>query len=316
MKVARRKQPRCPACGQRFESSSDLRCSICGFTFADDRITGADVTPYAKAYSLHEPGWRRMCEWSWFAGTERIKHLMLMRASAASRRFARINVLLLAFGLAMTQGARWGWRWVSNVAAIEETGSTQPLGTGWVHVAAAPRPLPAGQPGELFVDLWWNPIQGGIAWVMGLCAALLLIGLILGLLRWGVEKAHHDSYRGEQRMTAAFHYASAWYVPIVLGTAVVALRPIAYVGAMARWSWVPPDRGFVLSGAVLVGVGFVCWWFWLARLGSVSPAKTRGRVTGFLVAAVPALVAGFGGAWWLGLDWVYNRLFSALRLSF
>ena len=94
---------RCPACGQRLDPPGATRCPLCNFDFGDDRVTGADVTPYAKAYTQGDPGWSAMCRWVWFAGAERLKHIALMRASAAARRFAWTNTLWLALGLAVVR---------------------------------------------------------------------------------------------------------------------------------------------------------------------------------------------------------------------
>lgn len=99
---------RCPACGQRVDSAA-ARCSLCDFNFGEDRVTGADVTPYAKAYAQGDPGWRTMCRWVWSSGSERLQHVALIRVSAAARRFARINALLLALGIAGFQATRVGW---------------------------------------------------------------------------------------------------------------------------------------------------------------------------------------------------------------
>ena len=92
---------RCSACGQVIESSEPSCCPLCGFDFHDDRATGADVTPYAKAFALGDPGWARMCEWIWFAGWSRLKHMMLMRASAASRQFAFVGLVCLTLSLGL-----------------------------------------------------------------------------------------------------------------------------------------------------------------------------------------------------------------------
>ena len=40
---------RCPACGERIDPSSPTKCPLCEFEFGDDRVTNADVTPYAAA---------------------------------------------------------------------------------------------------------------------------------------------------------------------------------------------------------------------------------------------------------------------------
>ena len=114
------------------------------------------MTPYAKAYARGLAGWRRMGEWVWFCGHGRLKHLAMMRASAASRRFAHLNLALLAVGLALLEATRTGWRWVAASPAFEPTGSTQPAGVGWIHVVGASRPLPPDLPPESIVDLWWK----------------------------------------------------------------------------------------------------------------------------------------------------------------
>lgn len=316
--AARVEARRCPACGQRVESPTAERCSLCGFGlgFTDRRATGDDATPYAKAYSLHEPGWRRMAEWVWFAGTNRLKHLALMRASAASRRFARINVLLVAIAFALLQSSRVGWRSVSGSRVAEATGSTMPTGQGWLHVAAAPRPLPPGTPDEAPVDLWWNPVHMVIGVVSAFAAALLLIWLAMIFIRVGVTAAHAAAFRREQRMTAAIHYGTAWGILLFFAGVGVFLRPIAYFGSIARWRWYPADRAFVLTGAVIAGFAVVMAWFWAARLGAGAPASTRGRVIAFYVVGAPLIAAAATAAWWLGLDTMYEHVFRALGVAF
>ena len=176
-----------------------------------------------------------MSEWVWFAGWERLKHLGLMRASVASTRFARLNVLMLALGLGIFQAARYGWRWVTNSPALDP--NFEPSGIGWLHVASAPQHLmPQPAPG-VAVNLWWNPLQAGVAVGAGLAAAALLMWVVLALLRAGVRLAHKPPYREEQRMSAAIHYSTAWGFLIFTGTLVAGLRPVSYVGAMQRWSW-------------------------------------------------------------------------------
>ena len=292
------------------------RCPLCNFDFRDDRVTGADLTPYAKAYSLGQPGWRRMAEWVWYAGGERLKHLALMRSSAASRQFARLNILLLAGGLALFQATRIGWRWVSDFPAIEETGSVEPAGEGWIHVAAVPRPFPPDQPMEIPVDLWWNPAQMVIAVVAAGLAGLLVLWLGLLLVRAGVRLAHIPPYQGEGRMTAALHYSTAWGIPLCAAALVVGLRPLSYVGVMARWSWCPLQEGFGLAGGVLAAFGAFMWWFWLWRLGASTPARTRGRVIAFFAVGAPLIVAVAAGTWWWGLMLLYDPLFEAIDVQF
>ena len=298
------------------DSVSATTCPLCGFGFGDDRATGADVTPYAKAYACREGGWRRMAEWVWFAGWERLNHIALMRASVASRRFALLSTMLLSVGLGLFQTTRVGWRWVTASPAVERTGSTSPGGLGWFHAAAAPRPLPSTLPTERYVDLWWSPAQMVIAVVTAAAGALLLCRVVIIVVRAGVTLAHSARFRAEQRMTAAIQYSTAWWVPICVAALVAALLPSSYIGAMEAWRWYPPQRGFVLSAGVLAAFGVVMWWFWLVRLGSTAPVRTRRRVVLFFALGVPVAVFAAAAGWWYGLDALYPPLFDILDLSF
>ncbi len=307
---------RCPACGQHLELPAPADCPLCGFGLGDARATGDDVTPYANAYAVGARHYRGMCRWVWFAGWERLKHLALMRPSAASRRFARTNILLLALGIGIFELTQIGWRHVSGLPRLDPTISAQPVGDGWVHVAAAPRPLPPDVLPETYVDLWWNPVQAGIAAVSGIVVGLILMCLLLVLIRVGITRAHLPPYRSEQRMTAALHYSTAWGIPIVVAALLGGLRPLSLIGAMEQWPWYPPRGGFLLLAAVLAGSGVTLWWFWLIRLGATAPAKTRKRViTVFAVAAPLILLAAVAG-WWWGLKLGHRHLFTLLRLNF
>ena len=255
-----------------------------------------------------------MCEWIWFAGWGRLTHLALMRASAASARFSRINTLLTAIGLGLFQATRYGWRGVTNSRGIDPT--DHPSGEGWLHVAATPAQwLPDLSP-ETAVNLWWNPIQATVAVVTGFLAGLLLLWLASVLMRAGVTFAHRSPYREEQRMTAALHYSTAWAIPIFVGILVACLRPISYIGQIARWAWFPPQYGFELSAAVVVAFGLALWWFFLLRLGATAPARTRSRVAAFFSVGAPMIVGVVGAGWWLGLDQLYEPLFKILDLRF
>ena len=307
---------RCPACGQRQEAPPPPRCPLCNFDFGDTRVTDADATPYATAYAQGEPGWRLMCEWIWYAGSTRLKHLALMRCSAAARRFITVSLVMFAFALAALQGTQVGWHWTRNSVTAETTDSVRPAGRGWFHVASVPRPLPYDHALENATDLWWNPAQAVIAAVAGLLSALFLMLVVVSLLRGGAEFVHRKAFRGEQRMAAAVLYSSAWCVPAIIGALIASLRPVSFVGGMARWPWYPPQRGFVITAGVLAGFAAIMWWFWLIRLGGTAPPTTRGRVTAFLTLAPPVIVAAAAAAWWFGLDRLYGPLFERLDMSF
>lgn len=257
-----------------------------------------------------------MSEWVWYCGSGRLKHLALMRASSASRHYARVNAYLLALGLVALQLTRVGWRWVAASPTLEPTGSIQPATQGWIRMVGAPRSSLASMVEDGYVTLWWNPAQAVIASLTAALGGLLIIWLGLWLMRSGVVMAHKPAYRGERRMTAALHYGTAWILPMIVAAFVVGLRPMAYVGTMAQWRWCPGQRVFLIAAAVLAGFGVVMGWLWLIRLGATAPARTRGRVVSFFVIATPLIGALTVAAWWRGLDALHARLFEAMKLTF
>lgn len=274
------------------------------------------MTPYARAYARGEPGWWAMAKWVWSAGWGRLKHLALMRSSAASARFQRMSLVFLAGAFALFETTREGWRWVTVSPVIEPTGSVEPAGKGWLHIAAAPRPLPPGHPPEAYVDLWWNIAHTVIAAAVLMSVGWVVLWLLLLAIRVGVTWAHKPPYRYERRMTAAIHYATAWCMPVFFAAMIVALRPISFVGKIAGWKWCPPQRLFELPAAVLVGIGVAMWWFWLIRLGATARGGTRGRVVAFFALGVPALVGLTGAGWWYIVEPVYPQLFEKLGVNF
>ena len=306
---------RCPACGQRVLEPASTSCSLCGFSFGDDdRATGSDVTPYAAGYAQGTRGWRAMCVWVWLAKQQRLKHLALTRASAASRCFSRWNILVLAFGFALFQATRVGWCWVRNSSVLDA--QREPLGGLWVHAASTPSNFLPGLAPEVAVDLWWNPVQAVVAVATGACAGVLLLWLTLALARVGTRLAHQPRYRQEQRMTAALHYGTAWVVPMTAGALLASLRFLSYIGAIARWTWYPSQRGLELAGAVVAAFGVVLCWFWLLRAGATAPAPTRRRVSVFLAVGAPMIACAAGLGWWFGLDQVYKPMFRFLGVNF
>lgn len=257
-----------------------------------------------------------MSEWVWFASGGRLKHLALMRASAASRQYALLTTVLLAAGLGLFEATRVGWKWTAAPSAIEPTGSVESAGEGWIRVAAAPRPLPTDRSAERTLDLWWNPPQAVIAVIIAGLTGLIGIWLVLLLIRAGVRRALIASYRREGRMTAAIHYSTAWWIPLLLAAVVLGLRPISFVGTTTGWRFCPSDRGFVLAAAVPAGFGMVMWWIWLWRLGATAPARTRGRIIAFFVIGAPLIVGAAAAAWWWGLPLLYHPLFRAINVQF
>lgn len=306
---------RCPACGQCLESPLPVKCSLCHYNFGDDRATGADVTPYAKSYTQGKPGRWEMTRWTWFAGGGRLKHLALMRSSAASRRFARINVLLLSFVLGLLQWTRVGWKGMAEIDGASPDVLVKPAGEGWFHVASVPRPIPPDRAIELPIDLWWNAAQSMIAIVSGMMVALILIVLVQSWLQKGITKSHDAIYREEQRMTAALHYGTAWSFWIIIATLVLLLTPIAYVGELQSWSWYPTANGLMAVAGVFGGAGLTLWWIWLIRLGACAPASCRSRVVLYCALATPLVISAAVCIWRYGLDMLYDVLFPMMKLS-
>ncbi len=307
---------RCPACGQRLDSFAE-RCPLCDFRLGDELVTGADITPYAEAYADGRRGWRVMVAWVWLAGSGRLKHLALMRSSAASRRFARINVLLLALGIGLFEWGVVGWKWVPQ--GLDTNGtveSTGPSGAGWFRVASMPSLLSVERAAETPTDLWWNPAQCLIAVPLAGVLALFAMWLVGVLTKTGVAWFHRSPYRKQQRMTAAIQYSTAWVIPFLAASVVAAFRPIAYVGAVARWRWHPSDNLFLIMAAIFAGFGATLWWFWLVRLGATAPPATRARVVTFIAVGVPVVVVAGTAAWWYGCRQGYGPIFDFLGLRF
>lgn len=310
---------RCSACGHRVTEESASACALCGFSFSfrDPRATGADLTPYAKTYAHGMAGWRLMSEWVCLAGTERLKHLAMMRASVASRRFARINIAILMIGLGVFQLTHSGWEWENKIESRRGAIDTaEPSRAGWVHAASRPRPLPPGISDDVAIELWWSVPQAALATVIAMPVGLLLTWASLLLLRWMVKVAHRPPYREDQRMSAALHYSTAWAIPFSVGGLAMVLRPIAFIGKMTESSWTPPDTAFVVAGAIVAGCSACMGCFWLARLGFTAQPASRTRVAAVLTLAPPLIGCGAALGWYHTVDALHGLLVDALRLGF
>lgn len=307
---------RCPGCGQRLTHPAPPRCPLCHLDFGDARVTDVDTTPYARAYAQAEMGWRGMLNWVWYATTERLKHLALMRCSAASRRFRWINVSIAAGMLGVFLVARVGWQRTHAPAVAETATEVRPAGDAWRRVAALPRPLPADLPPDRAVDLWWNPAQFGLALAVGVPSAYLMLLSLLGLQSGMITLAHARAYRRDGRMTAAVHYGTAWFVPMGVSTALLLLLPATYVTDLHGVSWSPPSEYVELAAAVFATFGVVLWWIWFIRLGATAPPRTRGRVIATMVAGLPLLLIAALLGWWYGTQALIDLLAEKLRLRF
>lgn len=298
---------RCPACGQPLNPPDAARCPLCHqpLTVMDSRPTGEDVTPYARSRERGRGKLSEMIRWVTLASSQRLKHLAMIRASDASRRFALVSCLWFALGLAVVQGSRTGWRTV--LVAADSASVIKPTGQGWIKAAVW---RSGGS------ELWWNPAQAMIGAAAGGVAGLLILGIWRALLTAGVRIAHGGEHRQEQRMTAALHYSLAWGGPALAAALLCVIRIPVIIGETAHWSWTPPDMGILMFCGILAAVSATGWWIWLVRLGATAPQVCRGKVTAFFLIGAPLLTAGAGAAWWFAWEWGGPKLFEAMNLQF
>ncbi len=301
---------RCPACGNRFEQPAPPKCDLCGFEIDGGSATGADLTPYAQAYARGEGAWLRMLEWVWFAGSERIRHAALLRASAASRRFAQLNCVLLAVAVTIVQliNPQTCWHW-SKARNVEPTDAS-----GWVQVAVASQPTLAGS--QAPVALWWSVPQAAMTAALSLATALFVIWLTLVILGLLIEAAHLPNYRGEYRMSAAMHYSTAWVIPLVVAALIAGLSPLGYAGDITGASWTPSPATIQIAAGTVGGLGLFLWWFWLVRVAVAAPIRTRTRVATFFAVGVPLVAAAMATGWYVGLWRLSEVLVESFKLSF
>ncbi|MGB0715574.1 MAG: hypothetical protein ACPGXK_06840 [Phycisphaerae bacterium] len=293
--VSQKVEARCPACGQPLGEALPESCPLCGLALGTAPPTGEDLSPYAV--DAGGKGFFGMCEWIWFAGGGRLKHLAQMRRSTASRRFARLNRAHLIVVLTILFAGTLGWHTVSNSADISP--EREPQGRGWLLVAERPGDT---LPADAMVALWWNPTQFIIAAVAGSIALLLLLWASDSVIRTGIELSHKSAYRGQYRMSAAVDYFSSWSVLATIGIGICWFAPLAPIATIASWSWFPSMFSLRLAGAVICALAIVMWWFWLVRLGTCAPYRTRSRVVAFLGLGPVLLLAAVLLGWWYGLS--------------
>lgn len=304
---------RCPDCGQRLEEDPPIRCPLCGLAFGDQRSTSDDSTPFADAYSREVPGWWRMCTWIYGAGGMRIKHLGLMRSSSASRYFAQVNVVLMSLALGVLALTDYGWHTVAVAASMRKANH---VGAGWFRLLRGQAEFDPTAGVAMVKELWWNPAQAIIATACGIAIGWVLLNLLVALMRKGVTWSHRSDHRHEQRMTAAINYSTAWFLPVLAATFLIALRPVGYGGVVAKWTWSPPDSGIFLVAGVIAGFAAAMWWFWLVRLGAGASPSARRGVTAFFALGVPVLVVMCLSGWWYAVGYVSEAAQRALKLGF
>lgn len=311
--MSKRQLERCPACGQPVPSREARICELCGYEFVDRRVTNADVTPYAEAYSRNEPGFLRMLRWVVFASSERIKHLGLMRKSAASTRFAWSAILWFSLAVSLFANSRIGWHTIGSSGESESKAAMKPSGNGWFQISSTSTNSNVGA--ATVHGLWWNPAQGLIAASAAFIAGIILSWLCLGLLRRSATLAHSREFRGEGRMSAAIAYSMAFFALCTIGGVVISMRPIFHIlnaNSTAR----PSSDAIEILAAITTGAPLVVWWLWLIRLGSGAPASTRNNVTALMIVAPPVCLTGIVAAIYWGLEWFEHSVFPVMHLQF
>lgn len=300
---------RCPACGQPLPEEIPESCPLCGLALRAAAPTGEDISPYALR-SDGGKGFFGMCEWIWFAGGGRLKHLAQMRRSAASRRFARLNRAHLVVFLSILFGVSFGWHSLARSSDVSP--DRQPTGRGWLLAAERDG---EGLPADAPVELWWNPTQFIIASVVGSLMLILLLWMVDALIRAGSDAAHSAAYRGQHRMTAALDYFNSWCLPASAGVFLGWFAPFARIGQVLSWTWSPSRFALTLSAAVVSGLALVMWWFWLVRLGNCAPYRTRTRVVTYFAVVPVVVLSGTLVGWWYGLGYLLDEAYRLMGLT-
>ncbi len=279
------------------------RCPLCEYQIEDEPVTAEDTTPYAQ---IEKPGrreWWMMTKWVWAAGAGRLSHLSLMRASPAARRYAGKTLNLVVLVGAICWLALTGWHAV-NLLPVEAGGDpTEPVGRGWCTLASAPArtPVPSANPSRV-IAWWWNPPLAASGAVAALVWGLILGRLLLVILRRGVERSLTERYRGQERLSAALCYSTAWAMPLVPAGLVLALLPLSRLAMVGDWPIKPPTVFMYVPAAVVAGFGAFMVWFGLIRLAMTVPVRARTRAVVFCGLGMPLIAAVLilGSIWGLG----------------
>ena len=252
-----------------------------------------------------------MCKWVYAAGSERLNHLARMRASAASRQFARRHLGLLAVAAALVEVSHIGWQRVIRTVDNATFLITEPAGRAWLIVAEAelsPRSLG-------LAALWWNPVRGFLSLIAGLVSGFALACLVMLVLRAGAMVALSPGARAEGRLGSAIHYSTAWARPIYYTAWVLLLAPFWDILKLLGWPLTPPALSMYVTAAVVAGSAALLWWFWLIRLATTLPQDLRLRVIVHYAFVAPVLIAALVVGWRIGLDHLYDYVWPKLNLT-
>jgi hypothetical protein len=254
-----------------------------------------------------------MCKWVWSAGAGRLAHLSLMRRSSASRRFRRTNNYWVAAAVALAAFTLSGWHEVRGVA--DSSQRLAPGGKGWYRVASAPPPARMRNPDSgRTVELWWNPVQAVISAAVAKVAALLLGLLLPAMLAGGVEGSLDPAHKEQQRLGAAWHYGTAWALPLAPAGLILALLPVSWIAVVADWSVQPPEAWVYVASGVLVAFAVVFGWLYLVRLANTVPMRVRKKLSVYCGIWWPLLAAAMVVATVWGLIWFQRIIGPAFDL--
>jgi hypothetical protein len=296
----------CESCGRTVTLGSKL-CPDCERNFATQRDpTSDDHTPYAQAREEGRRGWARMCWWVVTAGSQRLTHLGLLRPSPAARRFARINIFLLACGTALAVMTNTGWHPGTSGQP------TKPSGHGWVRIASRDLRPPPDIAYRVPTSLWWNVPLAMIGGAGAFVLTAVTGGIVLRRMARGGERSLRGPYEGTSAMRTAVAYSTAYVPLLALAGLIFGLRPLTEVAAVREWALAPPRHIVPASAAVLLTIGLLLGWFWLIRLGVAAPLETRRAARNYFLVWPPLTVlcgaAVVTAALYFGLPWVAQRL--------
>jgi hypothetical protein len=274
-------------------------------------VTADDTTPYARAGGR---GWLAMCFWVFGAKQQRLTYLSLIGPSAASTRFFRINLILLALAAAVFAVAHFGWHEVDLDPALGNSLTAQPAGRGWVKIVSHADDVPLRRGVLTPAAIWWNLPQAVIGAAATFVIACLGGWLLLSLATRGTSHALADPCREQGRYAAAIRYSSAWVLWLLAAGIASVLLLSAHVKEVTQWSFAPSRVGAYSAVTVIASVGMLAWWFWLIRSAGTGPGPTRSRAVLYFALWMPLTGAAVTVAAVLGVHYGTRWVFGALNL--
>ena len=254
---------RCPLCGQNTKALVNGRCSLCGHVVLQRGTTGDDSTPYARSRIEGRPGWRQMCGWVFGASESRLAHLVLVRSSTHSRRFARINFLVFTMLVFLISFALSGWHIVNEGPGTMSVRKT-PAGDGWCKLYDNPVAAAQLEKGDIVAaELWWNPSAAAITAVAAGIVVLVMGLVFFSLIVRGASKSLRQQSGSEDRLRCALHYGTAWLNFLNVALIILCFRPLGRIHGVFGWRFIASNAVFDVPAALLILAGLLLWWFWL-----------------------------------------------------